>query len=310
MVETARQYDRVTQVGTQQRSMPLNNWASDLVKNGAIGRVTSVLAPDFLGPRRWTPQEGQETPNGGDENWWDVWTNQAELRPYRRDLHHGWSTWWDYDGGGMSFGVTGWGTHSYDQVQRGLGTDETGPVEVELEEPVAERPGGKYEERTPGEDETGSNFYGMVRNVSGFRAKVRMKYAQGTELLLHLDADRGPGLGCIFVGEKGRIEINRDRIAADPKELIGGSDQPAPLSVMESQPHVENWIDCIKTRAKCTADIEYGQRSTTLCCLVNIARDLGRVGEPLLWDPAMERFTNSDEGNAMLSRPRRAGYEL
>jgi len=45
----------------------------------------------------------------------------------------------DYDGGGRCFGVTGWGTHSYDQVNRALGTDATGPVEVLLEEPVADR---------------------------------------------------------------------------------------------------------------------------------------------------------------------------
>ena len=35
MVSAARRFNRVTQVGTQQRSMPINNWASDLVKNGA-----------------------------------------------------------------------------------------------------------------------------------------------------------------------------------------------------------------------------------------------------------------------------------
>lgn len=313
MVRQARLYDRVTQVGTQQRSTPLNNWASDLVKNGAIGQVKQVLAPDFFGPRDWTPKPGQDSPEGGDENWWDIWTNQAELRPYHRDLHRSWSTWRDYDGGGMSFGVTGWGTHSYDQIQRGLGTDETGPNEITLEEPVAERPGGKFEKREHGPDETGAPFYHMIHGQSGLRAKVRMKYATGTELLLHLDADRGPGLGCIFVGENGRIEINRDRIAADPKELIDGPDRPEPLGAQdlwESQTHIEDWVRCIKTREKCTADIEYGQRSSTLCYLVNIARDLGRVDETLHWDPAAERFTNSDEGNAMLSRPRRAGYEL
>ena len=37
MVRAARKFQRVTQVGTQQRSMPINNWASDLVKNGVIG---------------------------------------------------------------------------------------------------------------------------------------------------------------------------------------------------------------------------------------------------------------------------------
>ena len=64
------------------------------------------------------------------------------------------------------------------------------------------------------------------------------------------------------------------------------------------------------SRERCNADIEYGQRSSTLCYLVNIARDLGRVGETLRWDPSTERFTNCPEGNEMLSRPRRQGYEL
>jgi len=310
MVKLARQHKRVTQVGTQQRSMPLNNWASDLVKNGALGKVTSVLAPNFIAPSRWEDKPGQEMPAGGDDTWWDIWTNQAVFRPYHKDLHFGWSRWWDYDGGGISFGVTGWGTHSYDQVQRGLGTDETGPVEVVMEEPMRVEPAGKFEERTPSEDETGSNFYAMVKGVTGPRAKVRMKYANGVELLLHLDADRGPGLGCVFVGEKGKIEINRDRIAAEPKELILRPDRPDHLKVTESQPHIQNWVECIKTRKKCTADIEYGQRSSTLCYLANIVREVGKVGEPLKWDPEAEKFTNCDAANAFLGRARRKGYEL
>jgi hypothetical protein len=150
----------------------------------------------------------------------------------------------------------------------------------------------------------------MAKGAVGPRAKVRMKYANGTELELHLDADWGPGLGCIFVGEKGRIEINRDRISADPAELVQSPDRPEPLKVPETQPHIENWIQCIKSREKCTADIEYGHRSSTVCYLVNIARNVGRVGETLNWDPEAERFTNCDEGNAMLSHPRREGWEL
>src|SRR5690606_29225638 len=132
----------------------------------------------------------------------------------------------------------------------------------------------------------------------------------GTELLLHLDADRGPGLGCIYEGENGKIEVNRDMVAGDPRELLEGPERPPTLSVPETQPHIEDWINCIKSRGACTADIEFGQRASTLCYLVNIVRNLGQVGEPLQWNPAEERFTNSDAGNAMLSRPRRAGYEL
>ncbi len=310
MVNLARKFKRVTQVGTQQRSIPLNNWASDLVKNGAIGKVKTVLAPNFVGPVKWPGAEPQETPGGGNENWWDLWTNQAEMRPYHPKLHYQWSSWWAYDGGGRCFGVTGWGTHSYDQIQRGLGTDETGPIEVLLEEAATDQDCGKFDPRKPTDDETGAQYYGMTKSVIGPRAKMRMKYANGTELRLNLDGDWGPGLGCIFVGENGKIEVNRDKVTANPKELLQGDDNPGHLTVPENVPHLENWVQCIKSRERANADIEYGQRSSSLCYLVNIAREVGQVGKTLKWDPEAERFTNCDEGNVLLNRPRREGYEL
>ena len=214
-----------------------------------------------------------------------------------------------YDGGGRCFGVTGWGAHSYDQVQRALGTDETGPVEVVLKEEPKVENSGKFDTRKIAEEETGSAYYGMAK-VVGPRGVVHMKYANGTELRLDLDGDRGPGLGCICIGEKGKIEINRDKIASNPKKLVESPDNPGHNTKDESQYHIENWIACIKSRQRCNADIEYGQRASTLCYLVNIAREVGKVGEKLKWDPKTERFTNCDEGNKLLSRPRRKGYEL
>ena len=81
MVRAARKYGVVTQVGTQQRSMPINNWASDLVKNGAIGKIRVVLAPNFVGPEPWTSQPAQPLPSGGRKGWWELWTSQAPLAP-------------------------------------------------------------------------------------------------------------------------------------------------------------------------------------------------------------------------------------
>jgi len=317
MVNAARKYNRVTQVGTQQRSMPINNWASDLVKNGAIGKIKVVLAPNFVGPFRWTKTSSKDVKEPV-EPWWDLWTNQAELRPYDPGIHHGWARWWDYDGGGLCFGVTGWGTHSYDQINRALGTDDTGPVEVLLEEPVADRETGKFAPRETvggvvvgdtGDEDTGTGYHGMAK-LAGPRARVTMKFASGTELRLHLDGDRGPGLGAIFVGEKGKIEINRNKLASNPKEIVRASDNPGPNRRAETAYHIENWIECIKSRKPCNADVEIGLRATTLCYLVNIVRDVGKVGEALKWDPAAERFTNCDEANKLLDRERRKGYEL
>ncbi len=317
MVRAARKLHRVTQVGTQQRSMPINNWASDLVKNDALGRIVSVLAPNFIGPIPWTKTSTKDITKPVDA-WWDVWTNQAELRPYSTELHHGWGTWWDYDGGGNCFGVTGWGAHSYDQVNRALGTDDTGPVSLLLEEPVADRPSGKFAPRKTvggavlgdtGDIDTGTDYYHMAR-LSGPRAKTTLTFANGTNLQLHLDGDRGPGLGAIFIGEKGKIEINRNKLASNPKELVRSKGNPGPNRRKETAYHIENWIECIKSRKPCNADIEIGHRANSLCCLVNILREVGRVGEPLQWDPAAEQFPKNDAANRLLSRPRRKGYEL
>jgi len=43
---------------------------------------------------------------------------------------------------------------------------------------------------------------------------------------------------------------------------------------------------------------------------VNIVRATAPVGKKIGWDPEKARFTNNGAGNAMLSRPRRKGYEL
>ncbi len=309
MVRAARKYNRITQVGTQQRSIELNNRASNLVKNGALGAVHTVLAPNFVGPVAWTDQPAQPMPKGAPEGWWNTWTNQAVMRPYHRTIHYGWAKWWDYDGGGLCFGVTGWGTHSYDQVNRGLGTDETGPVEIWLEEPVRVSRTGKFD-KPARKGDTGVDYHHMGKGVVGPRAKVTMRFASGTHLKLHLDCDHGPGLGAIFKGEKGTIEINRNMIDSSPKELTTGLERILPGEGRGTELHVRNWIQGIESRKRCTADIEYGQRSTALCYLTNIVREVGQVGKKFGWDPKAERFTNCEEGNKLLDRDRRTGWEL
>ncbi|MDR3196827.1 MAG: Gfo/Idh/MocA family oxidoreductase [Planctomycetaceae bacterium] len=309
LVNAARKYNRVTQVGTQQRSLPLCQWACQQVQTGVIGKVKVVEAPNFVGPNVWTDQPAQPYPDGMNDEVWDQWINQAVLRPYHPDLYYGWSNWWDYDAGGLCFGVSGWGTHSYDQVNMTLGMNETGPVEILLEEPCTIQDSGKFVTRKPTDDETGADYYGMAK-VKGPRAKMKMWFANGVELRLHLDGDRGPGLGCIVTGEKGKIEINRHKLSSNPKELTANIPDEFKNKRSETLYHVENWVDGIKTGKKCNADIEYGQRSTTLCELVNIVRATAPVGEKIGWDTVKERFTNNDKGNEMLSRPRRKGYEL
>ena len=274
LAKAVKKYKRVLQTGSQQRSMPINRYASKLVREGAIGKIHTVITCNFAGGKIWVPRDTpDDLPAGLD---WDQWCNQTELRPYYQQLYNTWGDYVDYDGGGQTWGVTGWGTHSLDQVQCALGTDRTGPVEIWPEE-------------------------------QGPQCRVTMRYAQGTLLKLEGRKREMQDLGAIFVGDKGRIEILRGDFTAEPKELREGAPPITPQGPQEAIPHIENFFACVRSRQLPNADVETGHRATTLCHLVNICRTVQRK---LRWDPKHERFEGDDQANVLLSRPRRKGYEL
>ncbi|HWQ56881.1 MAG TPA: Gfo/Idh/MocA family oxidoreductase [Bryobacteraceae bacterium] len=274
LVRAVRHYKRVLQTGTQQRSMPINIYASNLVSSGKIGKIEKVILCNFIGPARWKPMPAEPQPEGLN---WDLWCGQTELRPYHSKLHRGWALWWDYDGGGQSWGVSGWGTHSLDQVQAALGTSLTGPVEIW---PVEQGPQGK----------------------------VAMRYANGTVVSLEQPKiNDHQQLGAIFEGTNGRIQILRGDFITNVPELKKGAPDIIKEGPGENAFHIRNFVQAIKTRKQPNADVEIGHRSNSVCHLVNMCRDTGRK---LRWDPKAERFNGDSEANAMLSRPRRKGYEL
>ncbi len=310
MADAATKLGKVTQVGTQQRSLPLCRWACDQVANGAIGKVKTVLVPNFVGPNVFPDDDPQYKLDPEDcEPWWDIWTNQAKLRKCVPEVQYNWSNWADYDAGGLCFGVSGWGTHSFDQMQMAIGTSLTGPSQIILEEPCTIQDSGKFTNRPYSEEETGAAYYSMAK-VRGPRARVKMLFPNGVEARFELDGDRRPGLGCIVVGDKGKMEINRHKVASNPKEIAASLPDAAQNVRDESIYHVENWAECIKTKQKCNADVEIGQRSTTICELINIVRATAPVGEVVYWNAEKEEFDNLPEGNKRLSRPRRKGWEL
>jgi len=276
LADAARKSGRILQTGTQQRSMPVNRFCSKLVREGAIGKIKEVIVYNYIGSSPWSPRGKQPVPGGLN---WDLWTNQIELRPYHSTMHRGWTNYSDFDGGGKAWGMTGFGTHSLDQVQCALGTDDTGPVEVWL-------------------GEKGNNGW----------PRVMMRYANGTVLKMVGERHTLEDLGAIFRGEKGNIEILRGHARANPKELLEGAPpDTGTSSPQQSDPHFKNFLDCVRTREQPHANAEVGHRATTICHLANICRQLGRK---LHWDPKAERFVNDEEANGLISRPRRAGYEL
>ena len=292
LVEAAKRHGRVVQVGSQNRSMAMNRLGGRMVREGRLGKISLVELPNYPGPMRYEGLPEEPVPEGLG---WDLFCGQTALRPHNRKLWvkdqfkiddklwRGWDLWRSYSGHLM----TNWGAHSVDIVQLALGTDGTGPVEIW---PLVD------------------GHQGEMRFCP-----VAARYADGVELRFHLHGDDK----WTFHGEHGKLLMHRNELAADPPDLVTerpdralvemwkGPEKKGPGTV--ARPHIQNWLDCIKTRARPNAPVEAGHRSVTICHLAGIARELRRK---LRWDPQTETFAGDAEANSLLTRPRREGHEL
>jgi predicted dehydrogenase len=270
LVNAVRKHHRVFQVGSQQRTMEINRFCCEFVRDGKIGKVKQVSAVNYPGPRRYTGLPEEPMPATDD---WNTWCGPTELRPFNNQLQFAWMQWRAYSGGEM----TNWGAHGVDQIQWALGKDGTGPTEL---------------------------------SPDGPKGIVAMRYADGTPV--RFERDGAPMGGAVFIGTDCKMEINRNKFATNPKDFVKNAPDPAVQQKWEgdgwiARPHIQNWLDCIKSRKRPNADVEIGHRSITVCHLVNITRELNRR---LTWDPEAEKFVGDDEANKLLDRPRRAGFEF
>jgi predicted dehydrogenase len=290
IVKAARKYNCVFQVGSQQRSTWPNYAGCALVRSGAIGKVRRVLAVNYPSPWECGLQ-GQAVPAGMN---WDMWCGPAEWMPYHPDLYQprakpGWLSFRAFSGGEM----TGWGAHGLDQIQCALGMDDSGPFEAWTDGP----PFVPLLYQQPETSDRGNKICAQP--------KVFFRYAGGIEVELSLEWGKGLAGGAIFIGEKGKVTIDRGRCESDPPELAEEALINRPQGFNEN--HQKQWLDCIRTGQRPIADVEIGHRSSTVCHLGNIVRRLGRR---LRWDPVKEEFVGDQEANQLLDRPRRKPWTL
>lgn len=272
LVDAVRKHERILQVGSQQRTMEINDFCCQFVRDGKLGKLKKVLGHKYPGPRVYESLPEEPIPQGDD---WNTWCGPTELRPFNSQLQFGWMQWRDYSGGEM----TNWGAHGVDQIQWALGKSLTGPVELWPESP-------------------------------GPNGAVAMRYDDG--VVVSFEVENGPMGGGTFVGEDCKMEINRNIFRTNPPDFVKDAPEPAVGAKWEgdgwiARPHIQNWLDCIKSRELPNADVEIGHRSISVCHLLNIAREVGRR---LKWNPDVEQFVDDKEANALLDRPRRAGFEL
>ena len=270
MVNATRKNNRIFQTGSMQRSSSEFHKACQLVRNGRIGKIKQVIA-DVGGPSVWCDLPEEEMEPGLD---WNFWLGPAPKRPYNSVLSprkvHGhfpnWRNYREYSGGMM----TDWGAHHFDIAQWGLGMDDSGPVEI-----------------IPPDD---------AKATKG----LRYIYANGIELL------HGNSGGVLFVGESGKIFVNRGQFKAEPESIGNEPLKDMPIQLYKSTNHYDDFVKAVRSRKKPICDVEIGARSVTVCHLGNLAYWNHRK---LKWDPSKEQFIGDEAANKWLNHPNRSPWD-
>ncbi|MBE3130076.1 MAG: Gfo/Idh/MocA family oxidoreductase, partial [Acidobacteria bacterium] len=239
LCDAVERYGRVWQTGSWQRSVENFHQASELVRNGRIGKVKRIEVGLPSGHYDFAGTFGQEALVAPPANLdYEFWVGPALWWPYcKARVHMNWR--WNMDFGGGQY--MDWIGHHLDIAHWGMGWDETGPVEIEA----------------TGEFPT-SGIYN-----SPTRYYVKAKYADGTPMVLAGGHDE-IWSGTKWIGEHGWIWVDRGQFEAEPaslkREVIG----PGEVRLTKSRDHYQNFLDCVRSRSKTIAPAETAHRSASV----------------------------------------------
>ncbi|MDX1640600.1 MAG: Gfo/Idh/MocA family oxidoreductase [Balneolaceae bacterium] len=290
----ARDTNRVVQVGSQQRSSGEFQKAIELVQTGAIGHIETIYAKVGDPPAPFDLPKEQVPSNLN----WNKWVgplhddnfhyNSDLCPPISLDPPEGeqlWGAWRWYRETGNGF-TADWGAHMFDIAQAAMGMDGSGPYEV------------------------------IPKGYDG-QEYLTFKYLNGVVMTEQPYIEEMPkSQGIKFNGTDGWIEVGRGYLGCSdedlvPEELAGN--RPRPMTQEErramfermraardagggsfeiSSPHMQNFVDCVRSRKTPIAPVEVGASTAITCCLGNIATELER---PVKWNPAVRKFVDDKE---------------
>ena len=295
MVTAARKHDRVVQMGTQQRSGSAYRAAKEYVDSGQLGKVRLVRCWAYLDWKGETPHEPDGPAPGGVD--YDMWLGPAPKRPFNPNRFHFTFRWfWEYSGGLM----TDWGAHMIDIAIWYMGIKAPSS---------AMSVGGKF-------------AYPKDAMLTPDTQQVLWEFPEFSMIWEHaLGVGRGPydrEHGVALHGENGILVIDRsgwevypetDRIerprkykmAGKPRENVGAGDDM-------HLAHVENFLDCMRSRKTPASDVEIGHDSMIACHLGNAAV---RTGRRVYWDVEKEQVVDDPEAAGyMYKREYRKPWKL
>ncbi|GHT17303.1 NADH-dependent dehydrogenase [Planctomycetales bacterium] len=284
-------YGRIFQAGTQRRNCGNFQLAAKLVHEGKLGKLKEVHA-NTLNPNTrhdWLP--AQPTPPK-DVCDWELWLGPCPWRPYNPAyVSGGWRGHYDFHGGG----ILEWGTHTVDLCQWAAQKDLTAPVE----------------------------YYPVLDGNGNKTQRVEGSYADGIKIVMRPDGWLGLGScsaryvgeeGWVETGDGGRVEVSNEKLRSELKYFTPG--YPA-------DNHIREFLDCVKTRKKTSANAEVAAMSHIASHCAKIAWD---TKQKVKFDPENEVFTeawttepgktafdvkgNLDETNRLRTRAMRSPWRV
>lgn len=303
MVQAARKYERVVQVGIHRRSAPLYHAAFDSGLENKIGKVTvartahcSNMFPAGIGKAKPTA-----VPEGFD---WELWLGPRPERAYQENIAPYKFRWWDE----YCSQIANQGVHFFDLIRWAL--NEKAPASVCAM-------GGKFavdDDRTIPDtlavcfefasgrlvtfNHFESNGNPIMATDENYRALGYVEY-RGTMGTCYVYDNR-----YIIKSEKpGQFQSKEPRAKDEVYQLEGNAQQNLDATAL----HAQNFIDCMRSRKTPNTDVEEAHLSTTMSHLANISL---KTRLRIEWDAEKERITNNEAANELLSVSYREPWKL
>lgn len=287
MVAAMRKHQRIVQMGSQHRSTRRLQSAIEFVESGGLGRCVVAKAWESTRQGNIGFPADSSPPDGVD---YDMWIGPAPVKPFNVNRFHGrWRWFYDYGTGDLGND----GVHRLDMAVALLNAAcrAQGDPEVGMPSKISAH-GGKwyFDDAQEFPDTLQATFeYG-----SGALSKL-LTYEMRVWAPYHY---LGQSEGSAVFGDRGYIVMGNRNWAAYSR---GGEVLAKGEGDSHEKPHVQNFIDCVRSRRQPYCDLEtVGHPASVLCHAGNIA---ARVGRTLDFDADKELFRGDDEANAIRTRP-------
>jgi predicted dehydrogenase len=260
VVNAQNQYQRIVQVGTQQRSMPHFQKALEIVNSGQLGDIHKVHLTWNRNTPRWARDKYNIDPATVD---WRRFLGGARQQPFDEYRFRNWRWFWDF-GGGI---FTDLMVHHVDIAHWFLGVDHPA---------VATSIGDTF--KAKGLWETPDT----VQTLLQYPEREVQVYFEGT----FVNARHGEMLE--FMGSEATLYLDRGRYEIHPERnkkikasemVLGSGPRGADFYDLPKGEvlHLANWVECVRKRAKPNAPAESGVSAASAAHLANLALRSGEV---------------------------------